>query len=188
MSYELYKNTHGWTSRLCWRTWFLLLGSSGGSLTANKERPEEESSGRPATSLLMFCLFRFDAVTANNQNNNSSTALLMEWRNNSTTETELDSFMTGVLQLDCLIQCFQFIKMFSVNQLVTIRRISTGFLFCLKILLTHAGDWFSSCRLLFFLPVAILHTMSRSNYMWPNFFSNSTTSAGKTLKTRNCNQ
>jgi hypothetical protein len=73
---------------------------------------------------------------------------LMEWRNNSTTETELDSFMTGVLQLDCLIQCFQFIKMFSVNQLVTIRRISTGFLFCLKILLTHAGDWFSSCRLL----------------------------------------
>lgn len=118
-------------------------------MTANKERPEEESSGRPATSLLMFCVFRVDAVTANNQNNNSSTALLMEWRNNSTTETELDSFMTGVLQLDCLIQCFQFIKMFSVNQLVTIRRISTGFLFCLKILLTHAGDWFSSCRLLF---------------------------------------
>ncbi len=75
----------------------LLLGSSGGSLTANKERPEDESGGSTAASLL-FCVrvevTKVDA-TANNQNNNSSTAL--EFRNNSTTETELGSFMTGVL-------------------------------------------------------------------------------------------
>lgn len=82
----------------------------------------------------------------------TTTAARPYWWSGETTARQRRNWTVSWLECcswTVLIQCFQFIKIFSVNQLVTIRRISIGFLFCLKILLTHAGDWFSSCRLLF---------------------------------------